>query len=160
MDNKKEINSLNCYLSNPKYYKQIIELDSEMDAFIKTKKKLTSEINDLRKSLADLQIEKEDLSLQLLQQLKDLKRSEKTLKNDFHKGLEEIMFTISHKVRLPLTNILGLANLLTILGNSNEENLEFIALIKDSAKDLDKITKELSTFIFELDHKEEGHFIR
>lgn len=160
MDNKKEINSFNCYLSNPKNYKQIVALDSEMDTFINTKKKLTSEIHDLRKSLTDLQIEKEDLSLQLLQQFKELKRSEKTLKKDIHKGLEEIMFTISHKVRLPLTNILGLANLLTTIGNSHEENLEFIELIKDSAKDLDKITKELCSFIYELDHKKENHSSR
>lgn len=53
MENKKEINSFNCYLSNPKNHKQIVALDSEMDTFINTKKKLTSEINDLRKSLAD-----------------------------------------------------------------------------------------------------------
>ncbi|OAZ04993.1 histidine kinase dimerization/phospho-acceptor domain-containing protein [Flavobacterium succinicans] len=153
MDNKKEINSFNCYLSNPKNYKQIIALDSEVDTYINTKKKLTSEINDLKKSLIDLQIEKEDLSIQVLHQFKELKSSEKVLKNDIHKGLEEIMFTISHKVRLPLTNILGLANLLTIIGNTNEENLEFIELIKDSARDLDKITKELSSFIYELNHK-------
>ncbi|MFY8112195.1 MAG: histidine kinase dimerization/phospho-acceptor domain-containing protein [Flavobacterium sp.] len=153
MDNKKEINSFNCYLSNPKNYKQIIALDSEVDTYINTKKKLTSEINDLKKSLIDLQIEKEDLSIQVLQQFKELKGSEKSLKSDIHKGLEEIMFTISHKVRLPLTNILGLANLLTIIGNTNEENLEFIELIKDSARDLDKITKELSSFIYELNHK-------
>ncbi|MCZ8229119.1 histidine kinase dimerization/phospho-acceptor domain-containing protein [Flavobacterium sp.] len=124
-----------------------------MDTYINTKKKLTSEINDLKKSLIDLQIEKEDLSIQVLQQFKELKGSEKSLKSDIHKGLEEIMFTISHKVRLPLTNILGLANLLTIIGNTNEENLEFIELIKDSARDLDKITKELSSFIYELNHK-------
>uniref|UniRef100_UPI002625B706 histidine kinase dimerization/phospho-acceptor domain-containing protein n=1 Tax=Flavobacterium sp. TaxID=239 RepID=UPI002625B706 len=147
------INSFNCYLSNPKNYKQIIALDSEVDTYINTKKKLTSEINDLKKSLIDLQIEKEDLSIQVLQQFKELKGSEKSLKSDIHKGLEEIMFTISHKVRLPLTNILGLANLLTIIGNTNEENLEFIELIKDSARDLDKITKELSSFIYELNHK-------
>lgn len=153
MDNKKEINSFNCYLSNPKNYKQIIALDSEVDTYINTKKKLTSEINDLKKSLIDLQIEKEHLSIQVLHQFKELKSSEKGLKNDIHKGLEEIMFTISHKVRLPLTNILGLANLLTIIGNTNEENLEFIELIKDSARDLDKITKELSSFIYELNHK-------
>lgn len=153
MDKKKEINSFNCYLSNPKNYKQIIALDSEVDTYINTKKKLTSEINDLKKSLIDLQIEKEDLSIQVLQQFKELKGSEKSLKSDIHKGLEEIMFTISHKVRLPLTNILGLANLLTIIGNTNEENLEFIELIKDSARDLDKITKELSSFIYELNHK-------
>jgi signal transduction histidine kinase len=154
MENKKEINSFNYYLSNPKNQEQSIIADNETDTYINTEKKLTSEINDLKKSLLDLQIEKEDLSIQVLHLFTELKDSKELLKSDIHKALEVIMFTISHKVRLPLTNILGLANLLTIIGNTNEENLEFIALIKDSAKDLDKITKELSSFIYELNHKE------
>lgn len=157
MNNPKESNSFKCYLSNPKnstQYPEVLENDYNS---INTKKKLISEINELRKSLVDLQIEKEDLSLQLLQQFKELKRSERTLKKDIHKGLEEIMFVISHKVRLPLTNILGLANLLTNITNTNEENLEFIELIKESAKDLDKITKELGAFIYELDHNKNNH---
>lgn len=154
MENKKEINSFNYYSPNPKKQKQNIITDNEIDTYIDTEKKHTSEINDLRKSLLDLQIEKEDLSVQVLHQFTELKDSEELLKSDIHKALEVIMFTISHKVRLPLTNILGLANLLTIIGNTNEENLEFITLIKDSAKDLDKITKELSSFIYELNHKE------
>nr|WP_315230595.1 hypothetical protein [uncultured Flavobacterium sp.] len=69
-----------------------------------------------------------------------------------------MMFILSHKVRLPLINILGLANLLTNVANSNDENLEYIELIKASAKDLDNITKELGSFIYELNHKKQNRF--
>ena len=155
MKNKKENNSFNCYLSNDKSYGQLMDYNNESEDSVLTKRKLVVEINTLKKSLSDLQIEKEDLNMQLLQQLIELKRSQKNLNKDFHKGLEEMMFILSHKVRLPLTNILGLANLLTNVDNSNDENLAYIELLKASAKDLDNITKELGSFIYELNHKKE-----
>nr|WP_315145999.1 hypothetical protein [uncultured Flavobacterium sp.] len=51
-----------------------------------------------------------------------------------------------------------MANLLTNVANSNDENLEYIELIKASAKDLDNITKELGSFIYELNHKKQNRF--
>jgi signal transduction histidine kinase len=153
MNNSKENNSFNCYLSNTKSYSQLVESNNESENTFQTRRKLVVEINSLKKSLSDLQIEKEDLNIQLLQQFKELKRSQKNLNKDLHKGLSEMMFILSHKVRLPLTNILGLANLLTNVENSNDENLAYIELIKVSAKDLDRITKELGSFIYELNHK-------
>lgn len=66
-----------------------------------------------------------------------------------------MMLILSHKVRLPLTNILGLANLLTNVDNSNDENLTYIELIKASAKDLDTITKEFGSLIYRLNQKKE-----
>ena len=155
MKNKKENNSFNCYLSNDKSYGQLMDYNNESEDSVLTKRKLVVEINTLKKSLSDLQIEKEDLNMQLLQQFKELKRTQKNLNKDFHKGLEEMMFILSHKVRLPLTNILDLANLLTNVDNSNDENLAYIELLKASAKDLDNITKELGSFIYELNHKKE-----
>ena len=150
-----ENNSFNCYLSNAKSYGQLMDYNNESEDSVLTKRKLVVEINTLKKSLSDLQIEKEDLNMQLLQQFKELKRTQKNLNKDFHKGLEEMMFILSRKVRLPLTNILGLANLLTNVDNSNDENLAYIELLKASAKDLDNITKELGSFIYELNHKKE-----
>ena len=155
MKNKKENNSFNCYLSNAKSYGQLMDYNNESEDSVLTKRKLVVEIKTLKKSLSDLQIEKQDLNMQLLQQFKELKRTQKNLNKDFHKGLEEMMFILSRKVRLPLTNILGLANLLTNVDNSNDENLAYIELLKASAKDLDNITKELGSFIYELNHKKE-----
>ena len=155
MNNPKENNSFNCYLSNTKSYSQVVESNNEPENTFQTRRKLVVEINSLKKSLSDLQIEKEDLNMQLLQQFKEVKRTQKNLNKDFHKGLEEMMFILSHKVRLPLTNILGLVNLLTNVDNSNDENLAYIELLKASAKDLDNITKELGSFIYELNPKKE-----
>lgn len=91
--------------------------------------------------------------MQLLQQFKVVKRPKEKLNKDFYKGLEKMMFILSHKVRLPLTNILGLANLLTNVDNSNDKNLTYIELIKASDKDLDTITKEFGSLIYKLNQK-------
>ena len=77
MKNKKENNSFNCYLSNAKSYGQLMDYNNESEDSVLTKRKLVVEINTLKKSLSDLQIEKEDLNMQLLQQFKELKKNSK-----------------------------------------------------------------------------------
>jgi signal transduction histidine kinase len=155
MENKKEINSVQCFLTNSSYYSRIIEVSNDDPKTAITRKKLVNEIGVLEKSVANLQNEKDRLNLRLLHEQKILKKSNQVFQNDIHNGLEEIMFIVSHKIRVPLTNILGLSNLLTINANSDQENLELIDLIKKSATDLDFFTKELALYIKELDAKRE-----
>lgn len=58
MKNKKENNSFNCYLSNAKSYGLLKDYNNESEDSVLTKRKLVVEINTLKKSLSDLQIEK------------------------------------------------------------------------------------------------------
>ena len=55
-----------------------------------------------------------------------------------NKQLKEIAFITSHKVRVPLTNILGLTEILDVDHPLSASNLEIIEHIKTSAKELDK----------------------
>ncbi|TAF62712.1 MAG: sensor histidine kinase [Flavobacterium sp.] len=156
MNSSKENNNFYCNLSNEESYKQSIAFDNSPDNPFKKNQKVTKEIEILKKSLLDLQSEKEDLNILLLDKLKELKRSQKNLNREIHKELSKIMSILSHKVRLPLTNILGLANLLTNVANSDNENLEYIELIKISANDLDIITKEFGYYIYDLNYKKKA----
>lgn len=67
-------------------------------------------------------------------------------------GLSELMDMISHKLRQPVVQIMGLTSLLST-ENALTDNLEMIALIKESAGNLDCYTKELT----ELIHIQEIH---
>ncbi|MBC7845132.1 MAG: diguanylate cyclase [Flavobacterium sp.] len=73
---------------------------------------------------------------------------------EYIKGLEEMMFITSHKVRQPIANILGFLNMLDQTTSSPEELKQSVDCIKQSAITLDFFTRELTTFICELDQKE------
>lgn len=65
-------------------------------------------------------------------------------------GLEEMLFMISHKVRQPVTQILGLAELIENVMDSPERLKVKIEYIQQSAQALDTFTKELSAHIQQL----------
>ncbi len=68
----------------------------------------------------------------------------------FIKGLEEMIFMTSHKVRQPVSNIIGLSDLLEDDGLSQLDLKEICDFMKESALTLDEFTKELTSFIYEL----------
>jgi PAS domain S-box-containing protein len=83
----------------------------------------------------------------------DLKIAEKE-KLQYINDLEEMMFITSHKVRHPVTQIMGLSNLLDeFLVNKNllseEELIKIIGYMKQSIGSLDTFTKELTTFMYD-----------
>jgi len=63
------------------------------------------------------------------------------------KGLEEMMFTISHKMRQPIANIMGIDNLLNSSELSQEELHTIMDHISFSIHSLDSFTKELVELI-------------
>ncbi len=83
---------------------------------------------------------------------RELKKAEENQK-EYIRGLEEMMFMTSHKVRQPIANIIGFSNILDQSISSPEELKQSVDCIKESAVTLDVFTKELSTFIFELGQK-------
>lgn len=80
---------------------------------------------------------------------RELKKAEEKQK-EYIKGLEEMMFMTSHKVRQPIANILGFSNMLDESISSPEELKQFVDSIKQSALTLDTFTRELTTFMCEL----------
>jgi PAS domain S-box-containing protein len=63
------------------------------------------------------------------------------------KELEEIIFMISHKVRHPVANIIGLSNILDQENNTEKELKEIGGHMKSSAVALDLLTRELAAFL-------------
>ncbi|MFN4027772.1 MAG: PAS domain S-box protein [Flavobacterium sp.] len=80
-----------------------------------------------------------------------LKNAEKE-KTEYIKSLEEMMFMTSHKVRLPIANIIGIAGLLEYDLNK-EELAKIMDNVKDSVTALDTFTRELTMFIHNVKKK-------
>lgn len=83
----------------------------------------------------------------------DEKKQAETERYSRIKELEDMLFMISHNVRQPVTNLVGLVNLLESKENSEEELATILTYIKDSAYALDDFTRELTTYINGLDIK-------
>lgn len=66
----------------------------------------------------------------------------------------------SHKVRQPITNILGLTYLLDASFNTPEDIKQSIEYIKTSALSLDAYTKDLITLMSNLNKIEEDKYIK
>jgi len=74
-------------------------------------------------------------------------------KQEYLKSLEEMLFMVSHKIRLPVSNILGLSYLLDSSIETQKELKQISDFMKESALLLDNFTAELNSFIDEAKHK-------
>lgn len=77
------------------------------------------------------------------------KHDEKKILN-YLKGLEDILFLTSHKVRQPVANILGVSNLIDNSEISCDELCKMVGHMKISALSLDTFTRELTTYVEDL----------
>jgi PAS domain S-box-containing protein len=81
---------------------------------------------------------------------KKLKALNKTLKKNSrelaisYKGLEQFSYIISHNLRAPLANIIGIAEAMQDENYTPEELREFVALFSNSAFKLDTVIKDLN----------------
>ncbi|MDP1801872.1 MAG: diguanylate cyclase, partial [Bacteroidota bacterium] len=119
----------------------------------KEKEKRAAELIVANKELAFQNVEKEKRAAELIIANDELKKTEAQLKEHI-RCLEEMMFVISHKVRQPVVNILGLSNLIDLTTNGKEELNQIMLYIKQSALSLDTFTKELTTMIDDLAKKD------
>lgn len=85
----------------------------------------------------------------------DRKRIEEVQK-EYVKNLEKMLFMVSHEVRHPVSQILGIVQILQDSATIDEESAELINSLKVSAADLDLFTRKLSKFINELKPESEG----
>lgn len=66
----------------------------------------------------------------------------------YTKTLEGMMFDLSHKLRQPLSNSLGLVEVLEKYDLSKTEVQEFVKHLKGSAEKMDKYVREMSEYIY------------
>lgn len=111
--------------------------------------KQAKQLNIANKKLVLLYEEKEKRNLQLISANAKLYAAEEFQKEYISK-LEELIFIILHKVRQPVTNILGISFLMDQDLTSPEDAEQFISYIKESAIVLDDCTKELTFLIHSL----------
>ena len=115
------------------------------------KEKRAAELIIANKELAFQNKEKEDRATELITINNDLKKAEMYQKQ-YIKGLEKMMYLISHRVRQPICQIVGISNLLET-PNSQEEVKKMIGYVKASAASLDVFTKDLTKMIKRLKDK-------
>ena len=96
--------------------------------------------------------EKECRAAELNSAYKELEKADEYLRG-YIKGLEEMMFITSHKVRQPVCNILGIVSILDQFISSPAQLKKMVKYLKISALSLDSFTKELTKFIFDLEQK-------
>jgi len=88
----------------------------------------------------------------------ELKKADDYLK-EYIKGLEDMMFMTSHKVRQPVANILGITNIISNFINSPAQIKKMINYLKQSATSLDIFIVELTDFISDLEQKGKTNII-
>jgi GAF domain-containing protein len=68
-------------------------------------------------------------------------------KEQYTAALEETLFTLSHKIRRPVANVIGMVNELIKADLKEEERKEYVPYLKTSAEELDIYIRELNDFI-------------
>lgn len=102
------------------------------------------------KELAYQNSEKQKRAIELTEAYGELEKTAEFLR-DYSKGLEEMIFITSHKVRQPIAHILGISNLLDSSNNYTPDELnKIVGYIKKSAISLEFFTRELTDFMTDI----------
>lgn len=131
-----------------------------MDKIIMDSQLLETKLQRAEQKVSILNKMIEDKTRELFLAEEDLKNINKELRQanetqkEYLRGLETMLFMTNHKVRQPIVNILGIANLLDNPINSPDELKKLVGYIKQSALSLDTTTNELTAFIHNLEQKE------
>lgn len=114
-------------------------------------KQLSSKLRATNRTLIKEHKNNDKLAQEFMSLHKELLKAQSNQKA-YVEGLSELMDMISHKLRQPVVQIMGLTSLVST-EKAFTDNIEMIALIKESASNLDCYTKELT----ELIHIQEIH---
>jgi signal transduction histidine kinase len=111
-------------------------------------------LNDLKNAQQELLVHERDLDKcaadlkEVKVKLLSVKRKEERILREAYTSLEEMMFTISHKIRKSVATILGISKLLSEDANlQNHELRAFLDVIINAAKSLEKSTTDLTNYI-------------
>ena len=116
--------------------------------------------DDLRNANAALifQIgEKEKTEQQLIIANTELNKAH-TFQKEYIAGLEKMIYMISHEVRQPIAQVLGLAQLLEKAMNSTKKVRVLVDYMKKSALTLDVFTRSLTRYVSQLIKK--GKYVK
>lgn len=112
-------------------------------------------LNDLRLAHKELllhekEIEKCTDNLKITKEkLEAMENKEEQFLKEAHYNLEEMMFTVSHKIRKSVANILGISRVLSEEPNLKEKDLkDFLEIIIYAAESLNRSTEDLTTYIY------------
>lgn len=130
----------------------LLRANKELAFQNKEKEKRAAELVIANKELAFQNEEKEKRATELVDANRELKRTEENLKECIV-GLKEMIYMISHSVRPPIANILGLSDLINESTSSPELLKKSLEYIKQSALLLDSFTRELTTLMTSIGEK-------
>ncbi len=156
---EKEKRAAELSIANKELVFQNLEKEKRAAELLVANKELVFQNNEKEKRAAELSIANKELTFQNLEKEKraaELRVVNRKLKSTdiylkkYINGMKEMMFMISHRVRQPVVNILGLSNLIDTSRDSPDELKKMLGFIKRSAKALDVFTKELVAFMREL----------
>lgn len=72
-------------------------------------------------------------------------------KSNLLSGIKKMMFMISHNIRQPVANIIGISTLIKTSKNTPDETRKLVGYLKSSAITLDTFTKDLMDFMMKLE---------
>jgi len=129
--------------------KNKIEVVDDNEALLSQKKVLEqceTDLHDAKKTIVEHDVSKKEQSKLLKIAQKKAEKAEK-IQKIYEKGLRQMMFIISHKIRQPITKIMGLSTLLEDGIENTDDVQHIVTYIKESSKLLDVFTKELTLFV-------------
>lgn len=129
--------------------KNKIEVADDNAVLLTHKKELEQCETDLviaKKSITAHNENKKEIAKQLKLAQKEIAKAAK-IQKIYERGLREMMFIISHKIRQPIAKIMGLSLLLEDGLENSEEVHQIVTYMKESSKLLDVFTRELTTFV-------------
>lgn len=129
--------------------KNKIEIADDNEALFSQKKNLEqceTDLHDANKTITEHVVSKKEQNKLLKIAQKETEKAEK-IQKIYEKGLRQMMYIISHKIRQPITKIMGLSTLLEDGIENTEDVKQIVSYIKESSKLLDVFTKELTLFV-------------
>ncbi|WP_158857824.1 diguanylate cyclase [Lunatibacter salilacus] len=130
-----------------KWVKEVLKANKELATQYHQKQQKDEELVIVQNELT-LQYEaKKELASELTLAYLDLVKTEDALRVHID-GLEDMITMISHNVRQPITQILGISNLLDVSMEYTPDELKTIVnYLKTSVLDLDHFTKEFTVYM-------------
>lgn len=109
-----------------------------------------TDLGTAKKTIKKLDISKTKRAKELKIIKKEIQKVEK-IQKIYEKGLRQMMYIISHKVRQPIAKIMGLSTLLQDGVEDPKDVVQIITDMKDSSILLDSFTRELTVFVNKLE---------
>ena len=108
--------------------------------------KCKTDLHEAKETLLENHNTKAEQKKQLRLAHKEIEKAE-IIQKIYEKGLRKMMYIVSHKIRQPISKIMGLSLLLEEGVENPDEVQEIIDYLKQSSELLDGFTRELSQFI-------------